>query len=76
MSKAKKAFVITFTILYSILWFALLFIIVGFFMPSPVRFCKRISGRNRKRITNKSSKYGLSDDSYLDEMMYYDSIDD
>ena len=76
MSKARIAFVITLTILYSVIWFASLFLIFGFFIPTPVRFCKRISGRRRKRRINKSSKYGLSDDSNLDKMMYYDSIDD
>ena len=52
------------------------FLIIGFFMPSPVRFCKKISGRKRRQKVNTSSRYGLNDDSELDEMMYYDSVDD
>ena len=76
MNRWKTAFVITLTILYSGIWFFMHFLIIGFFMPSPVRFCKKISGRKRRQKVNTSSRYGLNDDSELDEMMYYDSVDD
>ena len=71
----KNAFVIIATILYSCIWFCMLFIVVGFFMPTPVRFCKKINGsRTTTYKTKTSSKYGLSDDPELDEAMFYDTV--
>ena len=37
----RNAFVVA-TIFYSMLWFCLLFMVIGFFMPTPVRFCKKM----------------------------------
>ena len=76
-AKKNNAFIIIATIFYSCIWFAMHFIIVGFFMPTPVRFCKSISGNKSTKQNNaSSSKYGLSDDPDLDEQMFYDTMDD
>ena len=76
MSNGKRtAFIIIATIFYSCLWVCLLCLIVGFFMPTPVRFCKNISGRPYRTSNSKqTSKYGLSDDPALDEAMFYESV--
>ena len=63
------------TVLYSFAWFYLLFLIVGFFMPTPVAFNKKMR-RKHRGYTGGYSRYGLSDDRDLDEAMYYDTIDD
>ena len=46
----------------------LLFIIVGFFMPTPVRVFRRLN----RTITIPSSKSGYS----IDELNMYDALDD
>ena len=46
-------------------------------MPTPVRFCKKINRTSTTTYkTKSSSKYGLSDDSELDETMFYDDVID
>lgn len=84
----KRAIIIVATIAYSFIWLTLLFIIVGFFIPTPVAFCRSLRRRhlpNRRRIrTNKMknykvkdpSKYGLSNDPDEDELLFYETIDD
>ena len=71
----RVANVTTTTVIYSIVWFFLLFLIVGFFMPTPVAFNKKMR-RKHRGYTGGYSRYGLSDDRDLDEAMYYDTIDD
>ena len=68
--------IIILTVFYSSLWFAMLCIIVGFFMPTPVRFFKKLNGTYRRPISSSTSKYGLSDDPDLDEIMFYDTVID
>lgn len=68
---------IVLTVLYSGLWFCLLFLIVGFFMIKPVAFYKRISGHFGYTTKSKSSsKYGYSDDPIEDEAMFIDDMDE
>lgn len=57
-------------------WFALLFIVVGFFMIKPVAFYNKLRGRRYKSIYNHSSKYGCSDDPIEDEAMFIDDMDE
>lgn len=65
------------TVLYSALWFCLLFIIVGFFMIKPVAFYNKIKGNFRYTSVGKSSsKYGYSDDPVEDETMFIDDMDE
>ena len=65
------------TVLYSTLWFALLFLIVGFFMIKPVAFYNKLRGNYRYTPNNKpSSKYGYSDDPVEDETMFIDDMDE
>ena len=65
------------TVLYSMLWFCLLFLIVGFFMIKPVAFYKRISGHfGYTQIGKPTSKYGYSDDPVEDEAMFIDDMDE
>ena len=65
------------TVLYSTLWFALLFLIVGFFMIKPVAFYNKLRGNYRYTSKNKpSSKYGYSDDPVEDETMFIDDMDE
>ena len=65
------------TVLYSMLWFALLFLIVGFFMIKPVAFYNKLRGNYRYTSKNKpSSKYGYSDDPVEDETMFIDDMDE
>ena len=55
------------------LWFTLLFVVVGFFMIKPVAFYNKISGN----VPNKpTSKYGYSDDPIEDETMFIDDMDE
>lgn len=70
------ALIIILTVFYSCLWFSLLFIIVGFFMPNPVRFFKKLNGTYVSPSSVSTSKYGLSDDPGLDEVMFYDTVID
>lgn len=84
----KRSIIIVATIAYSSIWFTLLFIIVGFFIPTPVAFYRSLRRRHlssRRRTRTKSfrnytikdpSKYGLSDDPDEDELMFYETIDD
>ena len=73
----NTALVVTLTVLYSMLWFCLLFIIVGFFMPKPVAFYNKIRGNYRYTSRSKStSKYGYSDDPIEDETMFIDDMDE
>ena len=73
----SKPLAIFLTILYSMLWFALLFLIVGFFMIKPVAFYNKIRGNYRYTSSNKpSSKYGYSDDPVEDETMFIDDMDE
>ena len=73
----NTALVVTLTVLYSMLWFALLFLIVGFFMIKPVAFYNKIRGNYRYTSSNKpSSKYGYSDDPVEDETMFIDDMDE
>ena len=65
------------TVLYSMLWFALLFLIVGFFMIKPVAFYNKLRGNYRYTPSNKPSfKYGYSDDPVEDETMFIDDMDE
>ena len=65
------------TILYSVFWFALLFLIVGFFLIKPVAFYNKLRGNYRYTPSNKpSSKYGYSDDPVEDETMFIDDMDE
>lgn len=76
-SGKRTALIIIATIFYSCLWVCLLCIVVGFFMPTPVRFCKNISGRPYKASSSKqTSKYGLSDDPIVDEAMFDENVGD
>ena len=73
----NTALVITLTVLYSGLWFCLLFIIIGFFMPKPVAFYNKIKGNYQYTSKPKSSsKYGYSDDPVEDETMFIDDMDE
>ena len=84
----KRAIITVATIAYSFIWLTLLFIIVGFFIPTPVAFCRSLRRRhlpNRRRTRTKNfrnytikdpSKYGLSDDPDEDELLFYETIDD
>ena len=73
----KNGLVIFLTIIYSMFWFALLFIVVGFFMIKPVAFYNKLMGRRYKSTYNKrSSKYGYSDDPIEDEAMFIDDMDE
>ena len=73
----SSALVITLTVLYSMLWFCLLFIIVGFFMIKPVAFYNKIKGNYRYTSKSKpTSKYGYSDDPIEDETMFIDDMDE
>ena len=73
----NNALAITLTVLYSGLWFCLLFLIVGFFMIKPVAFYNKISGNYRYTSNKKSSsKYGYSDDPIEDEAMFIDDMDE
>ena len=74
--KNKNA-VIVLTILYSMFWFMMLFVIVGFFMIKPVAFYNKISGKNRRyRKHRSSSRYGYSDDEIEDSAMFFDDMDE
>ena len=65
------------TVFYSMFWFVLLFLIVGFFMIKPVAFYNKIRGNYRYTSKNKpSSKYGYSDDPVEDETMFIDDMDE
>ena len=65
------------TVLYSMLWFALLLLIVGFFLIKPVAFYNKLRGNYRYTPSNKpSSKYGYSDDPVEDETMFIDDMDE
>ena len=73
----NKGLAILLTILYSMFWFALLFLIVGFFMIKPVAFYNKLRGNYRYTSKNKpSSKYGYSDDPVEDETMFIDDMDE
>ena len=73
----SNALAITLTVLYSMLWFCLLFIIVGFFVIKPVAFYNKIRGNYRYTSKPKSSsKYGYSDDPIEDETMFIDDMDE
>lgn len=73
----SNALAITLTVLYSGLWFCLLFLIVGFFMIKPVAFYNKIRGNYRYTSNKKSSsKYGYSDDPIEDEAMFIDDMDE
>ncbi len=73
----SNALAITLTVLYSMLWFCLLFIVVGFFMIKPVAFYNKIKGNYRYTSRSKStSKYGYSDDPIEDETMFIDDMDE
>ena len=73
----KNGLVIFLTIIYSMFWFALLFIVVGFFMIKPVAFYNKIKGKGYRSTYNKqSSKYGYSDDPIEDEAMFIDDMDE
>ena len=74
-SKTKTPWIIILTILYSGLWFCCLLLIFGFFMPTPVVFCKKINSSNNIK-SKTTSKHGLSDDKELDTMMFYDTMDE
>jgi len=64
----RIASIIFLTICYSAIWVSLLFIVVGFFMPNPVRFNRKIRGI--------VVPYNKDDDRYMKEALYYDMIDD
>ena len=77
MSNGRRTFVIILTVFYSMIWFALLFIVVGFFMIKPVAFYNKISGKVYSSSNNKqTSKYGLSDDPVMDEIMFDEEMDE
>lgn len=68
-SNKKYACIVPLTIVYSGVWFALLFIIVGFFMPTPVRFYRKLNGTS---VRKPSSSDALD----IDEIGMYDMLDD
>ena len=73
----NNALAITLTVIYSMFWFALIFVIIGFFMPKPVAFYNKIRGRYRYSGNGKAfSKYGYSDDPIEDEAMFIDDMDE
>ena len=76
MSRKNNAFPIIATVFYSCIWFCMLFIIVGFFMPKPVAFYKKMNGTSQKRYAVKTSEYGLDDDPELDEEEFYDTMEE
>ena len=63
----RVATVVILTICYSAIWAALLFIVVGFFIPNPVSFNRKLRG---VVVPYKN------DDRYIKEALYYDMIDD
>lgn len=65
----KYIVIITSTIYYSIFWFVLLFLVIGFFMPNPVRFYKKLNGTSGP---NSSSNGAFT----IDELCIYDILDD
>ena len=71
-SKAKYAFIIPSTVIYSLFWFTMHFIIVGFFMPTPVRFYRKLNGTSVKSRPKKSAL----DDLTIDRIAMYDMLDD
>jgi len=75
MKKRNNALIIVSTVLYSMIWFAMLFIIIGLFMIKPVAFYHKISG-GYSYHPSKTSKYGYSDDPTEDEAMFIDDMDE
>ena len=68
---------ITLTVIYSIFWFMLMFLIVGFFMTKPAAFYNKLRGNYRYTSkSNSSPKYGYSDDPVEDETMFIDDMDE
>ena len=51
-TSTRMTSIIISTILYSFLWFFMLFLIAGFFMPTPVAYNKRL----RRKLTIKEIK--------------------
>ena len=86
----KPGLKIFLTIAYSAFWFAVLFLVVGFFMIKPVAFYNKISGKGYNKHTihdhsgdvtedenvGQTSKYGYSDDPIEDEIMFNDNMDE
>lgn len=60
--KGRIALTIILTIFYSAIWFSLHFIIVGFFMPTPVRFCKSLSGSRDYSVHHEKTPEDEVDD--------------
>lgn len=72
----KLGYVIPLTILYSCIWVGLLFMIVGFFMPTPVMFSKKIQGKRTRRRPETKFKQSTSDELTDDDILFYDIVDD
>ena len=64
----KLGIIIPITVIYVGIWLCAIFIVVGFFMPTPVAFFKSLNGTSPKH----SSRDGIS----VDEMNMYDILDD
>lgn len=71
-SKAKYAWIVPLVIVYSDVWFVFHFIIIGFFMPTPVRFYRKLNGTSVKPRHKKSAL----DDLTIDRIAMYDMLDD
>ena len=74
MAARNNKVAIPLTIFYSCLWFTFLFIVIGFFMPTPVRFYKKISRTGKARNTTKAKL--KTDRGDIDEISMYDMLDD
>lgn len=67
-----KATVITIlTIFYSCIWFACLFLVFGFFMPTPVRFCRTLFGKNVRKTRSHSPNPDKEVNEYLNGKRKY-----
>ena len=65
----RNTIIIISTIMYSAMWGALHIIIVGFFMPSPIRFNNAIRGIDY-------SPRGVSEKEIEDEVIFLDIMED
>lgn len=72
-SKKRLIYVIPLTIFYSCMWFACLLIIVGFFMPTPVVFAKKLNGTYRKR---QQPQKPVDSEFTTNNLIFYDIVDD
>ena len=69
-SKEKYAWIVPLVIVYGGIWFLCLFVIVGFFMPSPGKLYNKLSR------TKPRHKKSALDDLTIDRIAMYDMLDD